>query len=111
MICEKTEADCVSAEELKAWGEARRRWRENVRVHNIKLSHRFADAVLSGEKPFEVRYNDRGYQKGDVVTFTVVDDCSVKIAHELDGKEFIITYVLSGWGIKEDWCAFGLMRL
>ena len=33
--------------------------------HYIKIRQSFADAVYSGEKTFEVRKNDRGYQKGD----------------------------------------------
>ena len=41
---------------------------DNVAMeHQIKILESFADAVYSGEKNFEVRKNDRGYQKGDVV--------------------------------------------
>ena len=44
-------------------------------IHTIKLDIQFADAVLSGEKNFEVRENDRGYQRGDLVKslFLIMD--------------------------------------
>lgn len=76
-------------------------------IHHLKISDKFADAVLNGDKTFEVRYNDRGYNKGDVIVFTVVDS-SFTVTHPLTDKMFEITYVLSGWGIKEDYVVFGM---
>lgn len=75
-------------------------------THEIKLDYTFQDAVLSGEKNFEVRYNDRGYQKGDLVKFKLNNRKNVE--EPIDGKLFEITYVLSGWGIKEDYVVFGI---
>ena len=76
--------------------------------HRIKLSWRYADAVLTGEKPFEIRYNDRGYQKGDLVLFEVVDDCKLRVPHSLNDQVFEITYLLHGYGLEKDWCVFGI---
>ena len=73
-------------------------------THNLKISDKFADAVLNGEKTFEVRYNDRGYNKGDKIVFTVVDDLNLSIRHPLNTKVYEITYVLSGWGNKRELC-------
>lgn len=36
-------------------------------THKIKIWPHFFDLVKSGEKPFEVRKNDRDYQRGDIV--------------------------------------------
>ena len=77
-------------------------------THKIKIEKTYADAVLSGDKTFEVRYDDRGYQKGDVVEFNVIDNYDHEINHPLNDKEFEITYVLHGWGIKDGWCVFGI---
>ena len=77
-------------------------------THNLKLSDKFADAVLNGEKTFEVRLNDRGYNKGDRIVFTVVNDSGVRINHPLDTKVYEIAYVLSGWGIKEAYVVFSI---
>lgn len=81
------------------------------KTHKIKLDIGFADAVLSGDKCFEVRINDRGYQKGDLVRFKVVDGgCSVAW-HDLNDVVFEITYVLAGWGISPNYVAFGIRRV
>ena len=80
-------------------------------IHRIKLREEFADAVYNGEKSFEVRNNDRGYQKGDTVIFRVIDNCGLVIGnHPLNGVEFEITYVLSGWGLSENTVAFAIKR-
>ncbi|KEJ91115.1 DUF3850 domain-containing protein [Synergistes jonesii] len=44
-------------------------------THHLKLDKYYWDAVKSGDKPFEVRKNDRGFQKGDVLCFHKYD-CS-----------------------------------
>ena len=79
-------------------------------IHKIKLSENFADAVLCGDKCFEIRENDRGYQKYDYVQFQVVDNLRLPVKHPLDECLFQITYVMNGWGIKEGYCVFGITR-
>ena len=77
-------------------------------THHIKLKHFYADAVLSGQKNFEVRYNDRGYQRGDKVHFQVVDEAGITMSHPLNRETYIITYLIHGYGLEKDWCAFGI---
>lgn len=80
--------------------------------HCIKILDTFADAVYRGEKTFEVRGNDRGYQRDDTVAFTVIrKDGTENIYHELYGRKYVITYVLSGWGIKDGYVVFGIKEL
>ena len=79
-------------------------------IHNIKLQKEFADAVMEGDKTFEVRYNDRGYQKGDRVIFNVMDGL-FQMNHPLNNRNYEITYVLSGWGIKEDYVVFSIREV
>lgn len=81
-------------------------------THHIKLSCHYADAVLSGQKNFEVRYNDRGYQRGDKVVFTVVDENKITmLSHPLNRETYIITYLIHGYGLEKDWCVFGIKPL
>lgn len=81
-------------------------------IHNLKIRDQFADAVLNGEKTFEVRYNDREYNKGDRIVFTVIDDVTMPIDHPLNTKVYEITYVLSsGWGLREGFVVFGIKRV
>ena len=82
-----------------------------MKVHVIKICEDFADAVLSGEKTFEVRENDRGYQKGDIVQFKVLERGGLsfeKSNHKLIGKRYRITYVLNGWGISDGFVVFSI---
>lgn len=44
-----------------------------MRVHNLKILNDFADAVAMGDKTFEIRENDRGYQKGDYIKFLAIE--------------------------------------
>lgn len=82
-------------------------------THNIKIRESFADAIMRGDKTFEVRYNDRGYQTGDYVRFTVLydsDGCE-NTTHPLRYRNFRITYVLSGWGIDNGYVAFAISEV
>lgn len=61
--------------------------------HELKIEEPYAEAILSGDKTFEVRFNDRGYQKGDTIRFIAVS--SFVGAAAIEGKLFLITYVLT----------------
>lgn len=78
------------------------------KCHHIKLSVQFCNDVLNGDKCFEVRENDRGYQKGDLVQFEPYDPHKPITHHPIKGKTYMITYVLSGWGIKNGYVVFGI---
>lgn len=73
--------------------------------HVIKILEDFADAVVSGEKTFEIRENDRGYQKGDYVVFKTIP------GHPIEQKVYKITYVINGWGLKNGYVAFGIKEV
>lgn len=44
-------------------------------THTLKLPEPYFSAVLSGEKTFEVRRNDRAYQRGDVLVLQDTSRC------------------------------------
>lgn len=79
-----------------------------LKIHDLKLNIEFCEAVASGEKSFEVRENDRGYQKGDLISFQAVSKTGLLENHRINGMLFKITYVLSGWGIKKGFVVFGI---
>ena len=81
-------------------------------THVLKILESFTNAILTGDKTFEVRENDRGYQKGDLVWFKPVDKFGNKVfGNDIEEKTYEITYVLSGWGIKEGWVVFGIREI
>ena len=81
-------------------------------THEIKIKTDFADAVLLGDKTFEVRENDRGYQKGDYVKFKPLTRLgSWDENHLLNNKTYEITYVLSDYGIRPGYVVFGIKEV
>lgn len=81
-----------------------------MKIHEIKLHENYVDAVKSGEKNFEVRNNDRGYQKGDRIKFTVVEGGLglTSILQPLEDKLYEITYVHSGLGMEKNFVVLGI---
>lgn len=90
-------------------------------THELKIQKQWADAKLVGEKPFEIRRNDRGFQKGDIVHYTVIDPkteepwrrpaSSVPFhpdgRHPLEICDFVITYVREGAdGLEKGYCVY-----
>lgn len=81
-------------------------------THEIKIQKEFAQAVYLGEKTFEVRYNDRGYQKGDLVKFQVMDGMVGCPTHPLNDMTFEITYVLGSFvGLAPNYVAFAIRNV
>ena len=81
-------------------------------THYIKIKESYANAVDEGRKNFEVRLNDRGYNAGDEVAFTVVNQFDMTdLYHPLTKKKFKITYVHSGLGMKEEYVVFGIEEI
>lgn len=77
-----------------------------MKVHELKIEESWADDILYNGKNFEIRRNDRGYQKGDLIKFKVIEDfhpvCTWECKdHPLNGKYYEIMYVLSSFGLQE----------
>ena len=83
------------------------------RVHELKIEKDYADSVYLGDKNFEIRFNDRGFQKGDIIRFLPLGKepyarC-VDTKHPLYRKEYEITYVLGSFrGLADNYVAFGI---
>lgn len=64
--------------------------------------------MKSGDKTFEIRYNDREYQKGDLVKLNAFDGLYYDTSREPIYVE--ITYV-SEHMQAGGWCVFGFKRV
>jgi uncharacterized protein YqfB (UPF0267 family) len=85
-----------------------------IQNHRLKTQAQFFDAVLRGDKTFEVRKNDRGFQTGDVLTLVRMDEdkpylegwptqsVTVKISYMLQGGQY---------GIEPSYCVLGIVIL
>ena len=47
---------------------------DNDRIHHLKILPEYFEAVVSGNKCFEIRKNDRNYQKGDILRLNEYQD-------------------------------------
>lgn len=75
--------------------------------HELKTETEYYQAVNRGEKSFEVRKNDRGFKKYDMVTLVEVVQ-GVPTGRALNPAE--ITFILYGgqYGIDPDYCVMQL---
>jgi len=62
--------------------------------HDLKTYPEYFDAVADGSKPFELRYDDRGYRVGDTLLLRRYDPLSGGYTGET--MERRVTYVLRG---------------
>ena len=81
-------------------------------IHELKIFSSFVRPILSNDKTFEIRENDRGFQKGDRVQFKVNSDNwtnkNQSVVREFEQKVYEITYVINGWGLKNGFVVFGI---
>jgi len=76
--------------------------------HKLKSFDPYFNAILRGDKRFEVRKNDRAFQKGDTVSFISVNKDGEQTGRK--SSEYEIMFVLQGGqlGIEPGYCAFGI---
>lgn len=91
-----------------------------AQTHTVKCWPTYFDAIRRGDKTFDVRRDDRGYQKGDVLElqrtqeppyqYVVERDYLGKPRHVLHRR---ITYVLTGgqFGIEPGYVVLGLAEM
>lgn len=80
--------------------------------HTLKTIDRYFDAIATGHKTFEVRKNDRAFQKGDILILERWDETRLGPQQTIP-KQIIrkrISYLLQGgqFGIEPAYCVLGL---
>ena len=75
-----------------------------MKLHNLKIKAIYAEAKLKEDKMFEIRKNDRNFEIGDVVNYTVIDD--TKLDKKMVDKRYIITYI-TDYEQKDGYVVFG----
>ena len=88
-------------------------------THELKIWPEFFNAVLHGEKTFDVRYNDRAYESGDILELREWDPApDVQYTGRVLSR--VITYVHHGLGpgqieplrgIVKGYCILGLKMI
>lgn len=84
----------------------------STKTHTIKLHREFFDDVESGAKPFELRFDDRGYCVGDHLLLKEWDPSHLVGGGRYTGREVlkIVTYKLRGgsMGLESGYCILGI---
>ncbi len=73
--------------------------------HCLRIEKPYFESVLCGEKTFEIRLNDRGFQKGDEVVLMEVDQFGVFSGREETRRIGYVTNVDQ----KENYVVFSLL--
>ena len=80
-------------------------------LHKLKIKEDYANSICDGDKTFEVRYNDRNYQKGDFIEFDAVARDGVPMQHNIEKMTFEITNVHSGLGMADGYVVLAIKRV
>lgn len=78
-----------------------------MKTHNLKIERKYFTSVVSGDKRFELRKNDRSFMVGDIVNLEEVI-LGHKTGQVVEGLE--IKYILHDgcyeYGLEEGYCIF-----
>ena len=74
-------------------------------THDLKIWPEFFQPLLSGEKPFELRKDDRGFRAGDTLLLKEWTQRGGYTGREVTA---MVTYVLSGFGLKDGWVVMAI---
>lgn len=83
-------------------------------VHELKTWIEYFELVMNGNKPFDLRKNDRNFLAGQELLLREWDKDTEKYTGRTLHRK--ITYVLGGvvgedFGLKEGYCVLGLAKL
>jgi len=83
-------------------------------IHELKTWNEYFQLIESGQKPFELRKNDRDFKSGHRLLLREYDRETSKYTGRILNRK--ITYVLKGdkaetFGLKEGYCIMGIEEL
>lgn len=70
-----------------------------MKVHELKILHKYCIALVTKEKSFEIRKNDRDFRVGDILHLKEIEDES----KEYTGFEMFlkVNYIHQGLGLED----------
>ena len=78
--------------------------------HDLKTEYPYFAAIKADEKFFEIRHNDRGFQKGDEVLLQEYYPAPLGGTYGNDAIKVEITYV-TAFMQKDNWVVFGFKKV
>ncbi len=81
------------------------------KLHDLKVHEQYYRSLITGEKKFEIRKNDRGFRDGDMLLLREYDsDTGEYTGRKMCGE---ITYMFPGgiMGIDKNYCVLSLSKI
>lgn len=84
------------------------------KVHELKTDPEVFQDVCDGRKTYEIRYNDRNYQVGDILILRETKYTGQQIKEglplEFTGRQYAteITHILTGYGLQDGWAILSI---
>lgn len=100
-----------------------------MKLHELKIKHKYLVDITKGVKTFELRKNDRDYQVNDLIHFIDIDleqkeviivpthknerakYCDSNIDHDALYKIIYILKDVPEYGLDKDYCILGIKKL
>lgn len=79
-------------------------------THELKTWTEYFRAVRAGNKPFEVRKNDRDFKVGDILALKEFDPVNEVFSGQEEKRKISCILKGPGFGIEEGYCVLGLAR-
>ena len=81
-----------------------------MKVHNVKIKFDHAVSHQLGLKPWELRFNDRDYEVGDIMVFYVLKNADGIVIPEYERE---IKFIFKGgeYGLDEDYVIMTLGKI
>jgi len=79
-------------------------------THHLKTLPEYYEKIVSGDKKFEIRENDRGFRVGDTLC---LEEYSPEKGFSGFSMQFKVSYILYGgnFGIEKGYCAMSLVKM
>ena len=85
-----------------------------MKYHELKIEERFFEGIVNNTKTFEIRKNDRNYEIGDIIHFTITDSTNDEMNKKADDLLLKIVGILKDsdfpQGIKEGYCIISFKK-
>jgi hypothetical protein len=73
-------------------------------THQLKIEKNYLEHLLDGTKRAEIRFNDRDYQRGDILEFRDYSYADFTI------HSFVVTHIHSGLGLQDGYVVLSIEK-
>lgn len=80
-----------------------------MKVHELKIKHKYCIEIVKGKKKFEVRFNDRDFEVGDILHLKEISDVfGLYTGFEMFAR---VDYIHEGLGMEEGYVCMSFTQV